>query len=736
MPHYLDPVINPRAVAIIGASANPLKRGNRAIRTMVSANYSGQIIPIHPSADEILGHRAYPSLEDFSGDIDLAIVCTAAATVPSMIEQCGRKGVKGAILLAGGFSEASAAGAALEREVVDISRRYGVRLIGPNTSGMFSAKLGCNASGWFNIPKGPLALLSNSANVLLSLLAEIQFAGNTGISMMLSVGNQADIQFHEYLDFAGQDPDTKAVGMYIEGFKNGPAFMQTARHVARSKPIVMYVAGRSDEGKGAAKSHSGSLAGEYAISRGVLRQSGVTLVSQSDHLQPVCDALSLFPPMRGRRVAVVSEGGGPITMAAEAIAAQGLVLAKLSEATQAAIHAVVPAATAISNPVDAGGGTDPRVEYYGAIAKAILEDPNIDGLLFVGYFGGYTTRYDDSVAEAEQAVCRDLGVLMRQHGKPIMVQTHYANFKPSSLAVLREAGIPHHRHIEIAVQCLAAAADYGQAKRRLDADAAEAPSLKVSAGAQTIMETARSEKRDLLETEARRILVDYGILVPDSILMCGPADAATAIERFGNNALAAKIVSKDILHKSDAGGVKLNLVGVNALQSAYAHIAANAETYHPGADVAGVLVTPMAASGVELIVGVANDPQYGPVIMCGLGGIFVEVIRDVVFRALPLSRADAHEMLTELRYRAILDGVRGAPASDTKSVEDLLMKVSRLAIAHPGLTEIDLNPVIVHAEGYSVVDARMILSAEPDGGTGEDKQTAGAAAPALEQMSR
>src|SRR5690606_4399997 len=223
--------------------------------------------------------------------------------------------------------------------------------------------------GWFNIPKGPLALLSNSANVLLSLLAEIQFSGNTGISMMLSVGNQADIQFHEYLELAGEDPDTKAVVLYVEGFKNGPAFMQKARQVSQSKPIVMYVAGRSDEGKGAAKSHSGSLAGEYAVSRGVLRQAGVTLVTQSDHLQPVADALSLFPTMRGRRVAVVSEGGGPITMAAEAIAAQGLVLAELSADTQAAIHAVVPAATAISNPVDAGGGTDPRVEYYGAIAK-------------------------------------------------------------------------------------------------------------------------------------------------------------------------------------------------------------------------------------------------------------------------------------------------------------------------------------------------------------------------------
>jgi acyl-CoA synthetase (NDP forming) len=713
MSHYLDPVINPHTVAIIGASTNPLKRGNRAIRTMVSADYSGRIVPIHPSAAEILGHKAYPSLDDFPQGIDLAIVCTAAATVPDIIEQCGRKGVKGAILLAGGFSEASEAGAELEKKTVDTARRYGVRLIGPNTSGMFSARLGCNASGWFNIPKGPLAFLSNSANVLLSLLAEVQFTGVTGISMMLSVGNQADIQFHEYLELAGDDPDTKAVGLYVEGFKNGPAFMRTARHVARAKPIVMYVAGRSDEGKGAAKSHSGSLAGEYAVSRGVLRQSGVTLVTQSDHLYPVSDALSLFPTMRGRRVAVVSEGGGPITMAAEAIAAQGLVLAELSAKTQAAIHEVVPAATAISNPVDAGGGTDPRVEYYGAIGKAILEDPNIDALLFVGYFGGYTTRYDDSVAEAEQAVCRELGALMRQYGKPIMVQTHYAHFKPSSLAVLREVGIPHHRHIEIAVQCLASAADYGQAKRRLDLGDAT-PESQSGEAAQELIQTARKAGRDLLETEARRILVDYGISVPDSILMSASGDAQAAVDRFGDKALAAKIVSKDILHKSEAKGVKLNLAGTAALQDAYAEIQANAIAYKADAELAGVLVTPMAASGVEMIIGVTNDPQYGPVIMCGLGGIFVEVIRDVVFRALPLSQADAREMLAELKYRSVLDGVRGAPPSDVKAVEDLLVQVSRLASANPDLIEIDLNPVIVHEHGYSVVDARMILSTQPD----------------------
>jgi acetate---CoA ligase (ADP-forming) len=714
MLHYLEPVLHPRAIAVIGASSNPVKRGNRAIRTLASANYQGKIAPINPSGQDILGFPSYATLADVPYDIDLALVCTAAATVPEMIEQCGRKGVKGAIVLAGGFGEASEEGARLEREVVEVARRYGVRIIGPNTSGMFSARTGCNASGWFNVPVGPIAMLSNSANVLLSLVTEFQFLGHSGVSVMLSVGNQSDIQFHEYLECVGTDPGTKAVLMYVEGFQNGPAFMQAAREVSLRKPIAMYVAGRTDAGKGAAKSHSGSLAGDYAVTQGVLRQAGVVLVTQSDHLQPVADALSLFPVMRGRRVAVVSEGGGPITMAAEAMAANGLELATLSAQTQAAIHAIVPAASAISNPVDAGGGTDPRVEYYGSIAKAILADPNIDGLLFVGYFGGYTTRYDDSVAAAEQAICVQLGDLMRAHGKPVMVQTHYAHFKPQSLSVLREAGVPYHRHIEVAVQCLAAAAEYGEARRRLEsgapAKAAAAPAASGQAKALQLLARARDQRRDLLEPEARALLGAYGISMPPSMVMRAEADAARVAGEFADARLAAKIVSKDILHKSDAGGVKLNVSGTDALRAAFNGIVANALAYDRTAAIDGVLVTPMAPSGVEVIIGVTRDRQYGPVIMFGLGGVFVEVIRDVVFRSLPLTEADAQQMLQDLRYKQVLEGVRGAQAVDKAALVQLLMKVSAVASAHPEIAEIDLNPVIFHPGGYSVVDARMILA--------------------------
>ena len=712
MAHYLDPILNPRSMAIIGASKDPAKRGYRAIQSLFADKYAGAIFPINPRESEILGLKCYPAIADVPGEIDLALVCTAAQTVPGVLEACGRRGVKGAILLAGGFGEASDEGKKLEEETVAIARRYNLRFIGPNTNGMFSAKLGCNAIGVPDIPRGSLALLSNSANVNVSSLTEAQYYGHAGISIMLSVGNQSDILFHEYIDYFGGDPDTRAIISYVEGFKDGPAYLAAARKVTPQKPIVMYVAGRSTEGKRAAKSHSGSLAGDYAVSKGVLTQAGITLVARSDELFPVAEALTLFPPMRGRRVAVLSEGGGVITVAAEALVDRGLVLAPLSPETQARIHAIIPNASAIANPVDSGGGTDPRAEYCGTIARAILEDPAIDALLIVGFFGGYTMRYGPTVAAAENKVCRDLGAMMYELGKPIVVQSHYSNFKPESLDILRKAGVPVQRQIEIAAQCLASAAGYYAARTRLATPAAKAPAAAAITGS-AIIAACRREARNLLEPEAYELLEQFGIAVPPHRMMSAARDANGITACFKDEPLAMKVVSRDVLHKSDAGGVKLNLVGAAALAQAFDEIRRNVLARHTQADIAGMLVAPMAKPGTELIIGTTVDAQYGPVIMLGLGGVFVEVIRDTVFRALPLTEEDALEMIAELRCQEMLDGARGTQPVDRRMLAELLLRVSGFAAAHSDIAEIDLNPVIAAGSVYSIVDARMILADRP-----------------------
>jgi len=709
-PKYdLDRILNPHRLVVIGASRDPVKRGYRAIQSLLEDRYQGEIVPINPREREILGLACYPSLAEAPGEIDLAIVCTAAKTVPGVIEECGRRGVKGAVLLAAGFSEAGEDGRRLEEETVAVARRYGIRLIGPNTNGLFSARLGCNAWGLPDIPRGPLGLVSNSANVVTSVVLQARFHGHMGINTLLSVGNQADILFHEYVECLGSAPDVSAIMLYLEGFKDAPAFTAAARRTTASKPVVMYVAGRTGEGKRAAKSHSGSLAGAYAVNRGALRQAGVTLVERFYHLYPVAEALSVFPRMPGRRVAVLSEGGGPITVAADALVEQGLVLAQLSEATQARIHAGVRNATAISNPVDAGGGTDPRSEYYGPIVEALLEDPSIDALLIVGLLGGYAERFGPAQKAPELAVCEAIGAMAKRYGKPVIVQSHYAEVKTPALDVLRAAGVPYQRHVEVAVQCLASAAEWSEARARFAGEVPEAPPVPVAA-ASRLVDAALAEGRDLLEPEAREVLAAYGIAVPRHLVVRDEAGAASAASAFGDARLAMKVVSADILHKSEAKGVRLDLAGAEALARGLREIEAAARAYRPGARLAGALVTPMAPRGTEVIVGVTRDPHYGPVLLFGLGGVFVEAIEDVVFRTLPVTMADAREMIASLRYARVLDGLRGAEPADREALADLLVRVSRLAAAEPRIAEIDLNPVIVHARGYTIVDARMVCA--------------------------
>ncbi|MBC7778573.1 MAG: acetate--CoA ligase family protein [Proteobacteria bacterium] len=712
MSNPLDRILNPRRLAVIGASNDPEKRGYRAIRTLLADGYRGEVLPINPKATEILGLPCFASIDAVPGEVDLVLVCTPARTAPEVIEACGRKGVKGALLLAGGFSEASEAGRVLEEQTVAIARRYGLRLIGPNTNGIFTAREACNAIAWFDIPRGPAAMLANSANVMLSVLAEAQQHQYFGFNTLLSVGNQSDIQFHEYLTAMGDDSDIGAVISYIEGFKDGRAFIDAARAVTPKKPIVMFKAGRTAEGVRAARSHSGSLAGDYAVATGVLKQAGITLLERSDCLYPVAEALHLLPPLRSRRVAVLSEGGGVITVAAEALSERGLIIAPLSEATQQRIHEIVPNASAISNPVDAGGGTDPRAEYYGLCGAAILEDPNVDALMLTGFFGGYARRYGEGVAEMEFKVARDLAELMRKHGKPVVVQSHYAQFRTPALDVLRKAGVPFYRHIEIAAQCLASAADYSEAKRRIAAShpVAEAAAALPPAAVSLITAARSAGRNALLETEARAVLAACGANVAPIHLLRSSDDAVAAIATLGDQPLALKVVSQDVLHKSDSGGVRLAVRGEAGVRAAVVDILASVEQHVPGARIDGVLAAPMAARGVELIIGVSRDPQFGPVLMFGLGGIFVEAIEDVVFRALPITRADALEMIGEIRAQKMLDGVRGLPRVDREALVELLMHVSTIACAGDDIAEIDLNPVIATADGLVIADARMILT--------------------------
>lgn len=702
--------LKPRSVAVIGASRDPVKRGHRAIKTLLGDGYKGRILPINPKESEILGLACYPDLASAPGEIDLALVCTPAAALPDVIRLCGQRGVRAALVLAGGFSEAGPDGAALEARSMEAAREGSVRVIGPNTAGIFDAYTGCNLVGWPGVYAGKLGALCQSGNVAIALLAQSHKNGQAGFTTFVGVGNEGDIRFHEYLRFYGDDPNTGAVIVYVEGFKDGPAFLEALREVAVRKPVVLYKAGRTDKGEGAARSHSGSLAGNYAVARAALRQAGAILVERSDEMFAVADMVSRTAGRATRRVAILSEGGGPISQAVDALAERGLDLPVLSADTEARLKKITPNATQLNNPVDAGGGTDPHPRYMPACGEAILADPAVDALLIVGYFGGYQVRYGTPLAEAENEAALKLSAFARQAGKPVIVQCHYAEFQTEAIDILRAADITVVRSIEIAAACLAGAEEFHRiATAARETKQVTATPRASEASARLIAAARADDRQSLLEPEALELLASEGIAVPPFALLRAPDDAKTLPAALSDKPVALKIVSKDILHKSDVGGVKLGIAGAAEIEAQSAALRVHIGKTVPSADIAGVLVAPMAAKGVEVIIGVTNDPQFGRVLMFGLGGVFVEVLKDVVFRTLPIDRREAGLMLDEIRGKALLDGARGRAPVDREKLVSLLLDVSRLALAHPEISEIDLNPVIVNADGYTIVDARMLL---------------------------
>lgn len=709
----------PGAVAVIGASADPKKRGHQALRRLINDGFDGAVYPVHPNLDEILGVPAFASVLDIPGEVDLALVCTPAHTLAAIIEDCGAKGVKGAVVLGAGFGEAGAEGAAHEQAMLDAARRHGVRLVGPNTSGFFNMRRKANLAGIPGVTPGGLGLISQSGNMALAVITEAQRRG-LGFSVYAGAGNQADIRFGEYLRFLAEDPDTKTAVLYIEGFKDGREFLDAAREVTPSKPVVVYKSGRTETGRASAKSHTGALAGSYEMSADLLRQAGVTVARRSDHIVPLAECLSLAPAPKGVKAAGLADGGGHAVIAADTLAECGVTLSALSEKTRAQLSKILPPAASLANPVDIAGGADGDPRVFAECVDILMRDEDVSLVLIVSLFGGYALRFDESLKPAEDETAVRLADLQRKHQKPLILQSLYAGGHPAPLAALREGGVPVFESVETAASCAAAVLEYADRRRRnaeSSSEAAVEPAPKE--GAQALIDAARAEGRaSLYEHEAAALAAAHGAVMPPVRLLRGVEDIDAAAAAFAGRPLAVKIVSRDILHKTEAGGVMLGVTGAAEMREAYNAVTAAARNYNPAARIEGVLAAPMAEPGVEVIIGVSRDPVYGLVLMFGLGGVMVEVLKDVVFRAVPLSRADAAEMLDQVQAAPVLRGVRGAAPTDRESLIDLIIKVSNMAHCHPEIAEIDFNPVFAHADGYTVADTRVILK-PPDKAPGE-----------------
>ncbi len=706
----LKNILAPKSIAIIGASTSESKRGNIAIRHLLNSRFEGNIYPINPTASLIHDLPCYPSLEGLPATPDLALICTPAQTLPAIIKDCGSHGIPGVVVLATGFSETGESGLLLEKQMVQTARQCGVRVIGPNTSGIFNAHCGANLVGYKDLKAGHIGLLSQSGNMALSLVTESSHHDSLGFSTYIGVGNEADVQFHEYLDYFANDPNTRVVVGYIEGLKGGREFLDSASLASQKKPIVLYKSGRTQIGQQSAKSHTGALAGSYSQAKGLMHQCGVTLVERADEILPVADTLASlheYLPLAGKRVAILADGGGHATIAADALVNLGISIPELSPGTQTKLTNLLPTGAPVSNPIDVAGGTDSNPEVFADCADAILGDGSIDALLIVGLFGGYAIRFAESLGPIETLCAERFVDIIARHKKPLLLQSLYKPMATQPLLYLKENGVPVFDSIDVASRCLSAALHYSEAHRRLTQR--EATRTTTAESITAMIDHALSKQRHCLyEHEAMEALATYGAKTSTPTVIRKLSDLDS--DKLGRHSdrMVMKLVSQDILHKTDAGGVLLNL-GHDQLEQAYVEILANAKTYNPAARIEGTLVADMAGSGTEVIIGVSRDPQYGPVMMFGLGGIFVEVLKDVVFRALPLSEVDAKEMLNEIRSHKILLGVRGQPAIDQEALVALMLTISDLCMNHPEISELDLNPVLAHEDGYDVLDARVIL---------------------------
>ncbi len=707
----LDKVLNAQSVAIIGASKNKTKRGYQAIKTLLADGFEGQIYPVNPKENMILGLRCYKDITQIEGSVDLALITTPARTIPDILRKCGEKKVAGAVIIAGGFRELGDKGKQLEIEVVTAAKETGVRLIGPNTSGMINLKSNMNLVGIQDAPKGHIALLCQSGNMALTLITEATIRKHEGFTYYVGVGNESDIKFHEYLEFFRNDPDTKSILMYVEGMSEGRKFLQEAHKTCIEKPIILLKSGRSATGKKSAGSHTGSLAGMSEVAKRAFGRAGIIVIENSDELFPVAETLSSQPSIKNNSIAILADGGGHATIAADLLTDYGINLPELSDKTKEKLREILPEAASVVNPVDVAGGTDSDPSLFADCAKIILKDSNVGGLLVVGLFGGYGIRFEKSLAIGEGAAAHRLGAMVKKKNKPIFVHSLYSSYDSHALDLLRHYNIPVHDSLDISCKCVASLCKYGKYLNSYHAKTNFVFNWRAKAKkeGQQIIENARKEGRHvLLEHEAKQLIKLHG--APTAVgQVAKTEDEAWEIARKIKEKAVLKIVSPDILHKSDARGVKLNLSSETEIRKGFQQIIKNAKAYNPKADIRGVLVAPMAQKGLEIIIGTKIDEQFGPVIMYGLGGIMVEIMKDVTFWVLPVNSTSCKKMLEDTRSSILLDGVRGQNGYDKKTLRKLISMCSELIESYPEIEEMDLNPVLLYEKGLDVVDARIIL---------------------------
>jgi acetyltransferase len=695
----LDAFFSPQSVALIGASRDPEKLGYAVLANILEAGFPGQLYPINPKADEILGFRAYPSVLDVPDPIDLAVIVIPYPFVPAVLEQCGQKEIPAVVVISAGFREAGREGLEREMELVEIARKHDLRIIGPNCLGVIDTSTPLNATFAAGIPPaGPIAFMSQSGALGIAVL-DMALSGSIGFSKFVSLGNKADVSEIDLLEAWGDDPDSRAILLYIEGLSDGQEFIRVARKVTRHKPVVAIKGGVSKSGARAVSSHTGSLAGSTAAYETAFRQAGVVRAPTLEALLDYARAFAYQPLPRGQRVAIVTNAGGAGILATDALEQTALELARLSRETTEALESFLPGEASVVNPVDILG--DASYERYERALQIVLDDEGVDSIIVIAV----PQALIDIVAVAE-----GVGRLAAESDKPVLGCLIGEASTEEGEAVLIRYGVPNYPFPERAAAALAVMAEYQQEKTRPLRDDVERFPVDVEA-ARAVFEQAREEGRvSIGDAEARAVLEAYGFPIPKSVLAATPEEAVAAAEEIGYP-VVMKIASPDILHKTDVGGVKLNLRSAGDVRDAFDLIVYRAGRYVPGARIWGCLVQQMVTGGREVLLGMSYDPQFGPLVAFGLGGIYVEALKDVAFRVAPFGRREAEEMIREIRSYPLLEGIRGEPPADHEAMVDALLRINQLVTDFPEIVELDINPLMVFEEGRGAmaIDMRLVL---------------------------
>ncbi|WP_040867197.1 acetate--CoA ligase family protein [Nocardia exalbida] len=696
----LERLLDPRSIVVVGASADPAKRGHQAIRALREAGYAYPVYPVNPNTRQILGLDVHASIDQVPEGADVALIAVPAAAVPGALRQCAAAGIAGAVVLANGFGEIGEDGAALAAALTAAIDETGIRVIGPNTSGLLNLTSGANLVGLQNIPRGPISVITQSGNMLLSLVNDDRAAKGPGFHAYVGLGNQADVRYDECLVELARHPETGVVAIHAEGFADGRSFLVAAARTVPDTPVALLRGGRSESGRRAAASHTGSIAGSDAVATAVLRQAGVELVDRSDELAVVAGALATCAPIvHGRTVAILSDGGGHAALASDALAAQGIESARFSERTRRQLRRLLGDAAAVSGPVDLAGAADADPMVFAEATEILMRDPAVGLVLIIGLYGGYHLRFDAGLRDTEDAAAGALLALSAEYDVPLLIQSCYAGLDIANHDRLRAGGVPVLGSIEHAVRVVAAL----QRRGRVPVERAQRSSLLLPPPAAPIPGSGMLD-----EPTARQALAKAGVDAGPWTFVRGVDAVGPAVAAFGRPC-AVKVVSGQVSHKSDVGGVRLGVVAATATEHAEA-IIDSVTTHAPDAHIDGMIVTPMADPGVELLVGATRDPIFGPVLAFGTGGVLVEAVRDVTFRAVPLTELEAREMIEETIAARMLDGYRHLPAVDRGSLARFLVRVGDFVAAHPEIAELDLNPVIASEAGITPVDVRIVLA--------------------------